>query len=361
MSNTSIRNRAKTYFDIIKDYTMGITSEDGSFVDPSTAIAELSKKVSEMNEIIQRLSKDSFAEVSDTDGFASAMADPNAAVVTVSSGTFVAPTEPIQRSVILKGSCSGVSAATGDRCSDVTGEDETVLTGALSFSEGADAILDGLTVSVETFVSLAGNSDVTMRNCRIVDCAPDRAKSYLIKGTSFDNKVKLVLDGCYFGTNTANELGKMYNGLELQATLLDGSIISNCYFAKNCVTHNVINIYGIDEGATVYIKNNHFEYSANAIRLGVVGEPTCRIICEGNSYDATDPDPNWAGLMIIQPYGKQTTSHANMTVEINNTKHSDNGQLVYLFTNPSDTQFTEENKPKVYVNGVLQKLDPVEV
>lgn len=359
MANESIRSTAKSFRDVIAHYVMGMKDKDGNFLDPVKALVDLEAKVTSLEEMVNILSKDAVAEATDQGTLDAAFSNADVAVVNVASGTFTPPAEAIAKPILIKGANAGVSAATGDRCTDVTPEGETVITGAMTFAEGATAVLDGVTITPDTFVSLAGSSDVTLRNVRVVDCTPDAAKSFIIKGTSFDNKVKLNLSGCYFGNNESNELGNIYNGFELNATLLDGSIIENCYFAKDCVTHNVINIYAVDEGATITIRNNHFEKSANAIRIGVIGEPTCTIVMTGNSYDETDADPNWAGLCIIQPYTTKTTSFKNMTVIVEDTVRPDKGQLIYMFANPTDTQLTEETVPTIIVDGVVQKDVPI--
>lgn len=181
----------------------------------------------------------------------------------------------------------------------------------------------------------------------------DAAKSYLVKSTQ-PNPLKLIVENCYLGTNTANSVGNIYNGLELNCILKDGSSISNNYFAAAACTHNAINIYAVEDGATIHIDNNHFEYSGNAIRIGIKGEPTCTIACNGNSYDATDSTDEYAGLLLVQPYGKQTTSFANCTIKIDDTVHSDSKQLYYLYAGADDMQFTNFNKPTIIIDGITE-------
>ena len=264
----------------------------------------------------------------------------------------------LSRNVNLVGYYSTTSANEGDRCSDIISENETVIDGTLIIDGDSNVKLTGLTFTNNSLIEVKNNGTLTMSNCKVVDVEPDAQKSFIIKSIQA-NPVKLVIENCYFGTNGTNSIGSIYNGFELNCTLKDGSSISNNYFAAEVCTHNVINIYAVEEGATVYINNNHFEYSANAIRIGIKGEPTCTIVCDGNSYDATDAVyVDYAGLLLVQPYGKQTTSFANCTIKINNTVHSDDLQLYYLYAGSGDMQFTDSNKPIIIVDGVTE-VQPV--
>lgn len=210
----------------------------------------------------------------------------------------------------------------------------------------ADVTFDGFTFYKDSLIDIKCEGNITFKNCRFDLLTADKLKSFII--TSSDSKpVKLVIEDCYFGTNNENEVGKIYNGLELNCILKDGSSISNNYFEKSTCTHNIINIYNVEEDATISINNNFFEYSGNAIRIGIKGEPKCTINIDGNEYNETDANDEYAGLVLVQPYGKETTSFANCTINITNTKHDDEKQLYYLYAGEDDMQFTEENKPVI--------------
>lgn len=351
----SIRSTANSYRDVVRHYVMGNEDANGNPTVTKKDIDQLTEKLNAMEEMMSIISKDAITDATDQDAFGNAFSNADVSVVKVAAGTYSAPVEAVTKSMMVNGAQQGVSASSGDRCTDETAETETVISGAMNFGEGATAIVDGVTLTPNAPVTISGSADLTMRNSRIVDREPDAAKSFIIKSTSFDNKIKLNISGMYFGNNPTNETGNVYNGLELQATLQDGSVIENCYFAKDCLTHNHINIYGVEDGATIYIRNNHFECSKNAIRIGIVGEPTCTIVMEGNSYDETDSDPAWAGLLLIQPYNTRTTSFKNLTVIMNNTTHPDDGQLYYLYAQPTDMQFTEDNVPTIIIDGVTQE------
>lgn len=117
--------------------------------------------------------------------------------------------------------------------------------------------------------------------------------------------------------------------------------------------------------ATIDISGNHFEYSANAIRIGFVGSPSCTINIFNNTYDETDTEnPKWAGLLLIQPYGKQTISFGDLKVYLKRNRCTKKGtkyQDWYLYCNESDTQITGELYPQVYIDGILQEEPVVEI
>ena len=73
-----------------------------------------------------------------------------------------------------------------------------------------------------------------------------------------------------------------------------------------------------------------------------------------NSYDSTDVG-EYAGLVLIQPYGQATTSMKNVVINIDDTiNNSGEEQLWYYYAGMKDAQLAIEDRPKVYINGVLQ-------
>lgn len=284
------------------------------------------------------------------------------AVVTVPAGEFV-DALTFSSDVIIKGSNAGISAASGTRRTQEIAANETVISGKISVADGKVMELDGVTLTGEAAMSVVKSENVTLNNCKFVDVIPTDKKSYLIKGEKQDAPSKLVIENCYFGNNVVTDGMAYYNLFEINTTLADGSRIANNYFAKECCNHNLINVYNVAEGATVEIENNHFEYSGNAIRVGIIGEPECTINVKNNSYDETDTSNNgeYAGLLLVQSYGKATTSWNNCKINIEGTKHSDDLQLWYAYTGGSDTPINETNCPTVTIDGeVVMKAEPVE-
>lgn len=258
----------------------------------------------------------------------------------------------------IRGFYSTVPANTGMRCSDDIDSNEAIIANKIICESGANIVFQGLTITEDSLIELRDAKTVTFKNCKFVSINPTSNKTFLISGrgaTASSDKVKVMIEGCYFGNND-NSSNAIYNGLEFGFQLAKGSYIKNCYFAKNCVNHNIINIYSVEDGAVIYITGNHFEYSANAIRIGTIGNAKAHIIISDNTYDETDPDEKYAGLLLIQPYLKDTISMADLRIDINNTTKPE-GQLYYTYFGPNDTQMNETLWAKLYVDGVKQVLD----
>lgn len=172
-----------------------------------------------------------------------------------------------------------------------------------------------------------------------------------IMPNSWDKSVKIVFENNYFGDNDG-----IYNLMELNCSLADGSSISGNTFSEHSCTHNHINVYQVDDNATININNNVFAHSANGIRIGCKGAPKgVTINITGNRYDSTDTsdDGAWAGLFFIQPYGKQTTDMSGITINVSgNVNNSGIEQLFYYYAGVNDAQLVADRKlPVVKING----------
>lgn len=248
----------------------------------------------------------------------------------------------------IAGSQIDVMANTGSRCTNSELEDETVIAGKITIQDGANVVLSGLTLSKDAKIVLEGDCELTLINCRVLNLNNGGVRSIISSG--FNCNAKIHINGCYFGSNT-----DIYNAFNFNCKLTEAEIADN-YFAADVCSHNIINIYNVDEGTNILINRNIFEKSANAIRVGIIGEPQCLIYCEGNKYNATDVNKDYAGLMIIQPYEKQTTSFANCQIVLNNTVHSDSYPIYYLYTGENDMQFNDKNKPVITIDGKAESL-----
>lgn len=260
-------------------------------------------------------------------------------------------------SLILEGYYADTPANYGTRCNDDILDQEDLFTGLITCGKDTDIVLNGLTFSNEALVLTEQPKSLTIKNCKFVNMASE-GKSYMIMEKTFnDTPTKVIIENCYFGNNAYDDTNSIYNLFEGRVKLADGSSISNNYFAKACCTHNIINIYDVEKDASINIENNIFEYSANAIRFGCVGNPSCTINIIGNTYEETDMlYPDYAGLLLIQPYGTQTESYENVDINLTNTKGPEgyDGQLYYIYCGSSDTQLTEQMKPSIFIDGVLQ-------
>lgn len=172
-----------------------------------------------------------------------------------------------------------------------------------------------------------------------------------------EGNARLTIKGCTF--DNCGEYS--YNLFEIYANLGQSIWIDNI-FKDNCCTHNQISLYGIqnnpiwkidenEANTSIIIERNVCEKSANFIRLGFKGKPEGEVIIRNNTYNSTDDNPDYAGILIVQPFKKLTESFKDVTIELNDNKHTDNYQLGYLYAGSNDTQWTEYNKPTVIIDG----------
>ena len=279
-------------------------------------------------------------------------------VVPLSMGTYVEEIN-VSKDITIKGAQAGVPATYGSTRTNKNNSLETVLSAKINVAENTSVTLDGVTLTETAALSLKNAKGVTLKNCRILSLEPATERSFVVL-TNGTTPEKLVVKNCYFGSNVLSGTNKFYNLFEMNAPLADGSEISGNYFENFANTNNSICIYNVEDGATITIKNNTWERSANGIRVGVKGAPTCTINIENNTYLDTETDnPEWAGLVLVQPYGKETTSMAGVTININKTKHNDDLQLYYLYNGTNDMQFDETNMPTITVDGVVETNLPI--
>ena len=152
----------------------------------------------------------------------------------------------------------------------------------------------------------------------------------------------------------------MYNLFELNMTLQSNTTVKNCYFTEKSFKNNAINLYQVAKGAYINVVGNTFEFAGNGVRVGAKGEPECVVNVNNNTYFKTlQPTAvkNEAGLVIIQPYGAATTDFSGVTVNINGTKNESDVEQIWYYTRGSKTEnFTAEQLPKVFVDGVRQEV-----
>lgn len=257
----------------------------------------------------------------------------------------------------IEGSQAGVDASSGSRVTSIDPIDETVFNGSVTLN--GTARLDGVTLKAKPVIKNA--KAITLENIRILSVnapAGSHLDQAVIAIDQWSEPVQLIVDGCYFGNNTG-----VYNVFELNTPLKNGSSISNNYFSAAVGSHNIINIYAVEDNAEIEIKDNYFEKSASAARIGTKGNVTAVFNFDGNAYDATDMtdvegdlDYEWAGLITIQPYGNQTISMKNITINIDDTIVLDSipQQLFIYYEGAADTHLDNTNKPTIKVDGVQE-------
>ena len=263
----------------------------------------------------------------------------------------------IPAGVTIRGANAGISAAKGYRAQGGVIEGETVISAPITAATG-NIILDGVTLTGKAVLTPGHDAELVVSNTRFVDFVGDgtntsRGKNdAIIKGVNATDDVKLVVMNSYFGEATG-----IYNLAELGCNLQSGSSIRNCYFAANACRNNAIAIYEVADEASIAIVDNTFEKSANAVRIGTKQAAECTINITNNTYMETDSNEAYAGLVLIQPYGKVTTSMGAVTININGTKNmTEQEQLWYYYAGNGDAKLEGEDLPKVYVDGVKQEV-----
>lgn len=291
--------------------------------------------------------------VESTESIKDAIASATTGEVALSEGTF---TESliIDKDIKIKGAKAGISAAKSMNRNWTTLADETILDGLIEVSSEANITLDGVALTGDAYLSLGKAASVDLKNCVITGLKATAAKEYFMRMDS-SSPCKVNIENCYFGAYKG--AGKVYNLFEMQGKLQPGSVISGNYFAKGCCSNNAINIYEVENGSSIQIENNIWEYAANGIRIGTRGDATCTINITNNEYKATDESNEglYAGLVLIQPYSNKTTSMRNVTVNIRGTKHYDKFHIYYMFFAGKDMPLTIETAPTVTLNGITQK------
>lgn len=216
---------------------------------------------------------------------------------------------------------------------------------------GKDIVFDGFDFTESGYVKVQSAQSVTFRNCRVYSLNTESSKKNYWLIVQSGDSIKLVVENCYFG-DSLGSAGALYNFIEPNAVLVDGSGVCENYFTKDVCTHNAVNIYGAAEGAKIYVSDNVFEASAGTVRIGMKGAPACEIEMSGNKVLAGIPSygDDYQGLAMVQPYGKQTSSFENVTIAMNgNTCPGE--QLIYAYSGSNDTTLTADNMPTIFVDG----------
>lgn len=217
----------------------------------------------------------------------------------------------------------------------------------------AEVSFRGLTFTGATFPVVNAAKEVSFVNCRFEGQNPTAAKTYGIKTAVSETPIKMTVSGCYFGAPVADATGKLYNLFELNTPLASGSSFRDLYFDVDGCTHNFINIYDCADNAVVTIDNCYAAVSKNMIRLGVKGAKAIKLNINNCSYAETDQDVAWAGVMLMQPYGKATTDMSKWVININKLDNKSGvDQVAYLYFGKTDMPYDETKLPSMFVDGV---------
>ena len=234
----------------------------------------------------------------------------------------------------------------------ITFEGETVLSGPINVNGAAVELeLNGLVLTKEALLNITGATKLTLKNCIVAGITPTSKNVSYIK-TGNGTPLEIAVENNYFAAFIPEENRNIYNFMNMDATLLDGSHVTGNYFEEGYNTNDGISIYNIRDGATITISGNTWEFAGNGIRIGTKGAPVdVTINIEDNTYNKTLDNSN-AGLVCIQPYNRSTSSMAGLTIIMTNNQHNDDKRTWYMFQTKNDMEFTEETIPTVVEDGV---------
>lgn len=259
--------------------------------------------------------------------------------------TLVGPNDVPQKKRVV----SEVSVQDAEPKSDIPG---AVIAAPITI-DSADAVVEfrGMSFTGDFRPVINAAKSVSFINCRFENINAPDAKTMLINLKS-GAETKVIIRGCYFGAPAAGSAGNMYHITELTGKLTKGSAFNGNYFDENCTVHNQLNFYDVVDGAVIDVQNNYAAKSASMARVGFKGEAKVTVNFIGNKYDATDADPEWAGLVTLQPYGKATTDMTGWRILISNTTNNSGvEQIVVQYFASADMPYDETKLPEVYVDG----------
>ncbi|MCM1531960.1 MAG: hypothetical protein NC114_06770 [Ruminococcus flavefaciens] len=257
-------------------------------------------------------------------------------------------------------------------------DDKTVLAGAVKF-EGSGFIMGGMITGPITMNTVPAEGDtesapvnvvlsnveltekgtievyaidrLTVENCYFHDHVFEASKGYMIRMRTEANMVIDIRDNT-FGPEPA----ACYNYIECLAKLGDGSRVVKNMCLDKCCSHNVVNFYNAQDGATIVVSDNEHA-TADFMRIGFKGnvqDVTVRL--ENNVFGpCVRIDPAYNGYLCVQPYGTATTSFKGVTIELNNNE-CDVVQEMHLLTTSTTLAWTKETMPTVIIDGAVQHM-----
>lgn len=225
-------------------------------------------------------------------------------------------------------------------------------------ANGKDVVLNGLDFTKNGYLEIKNANMVVVKNCRVykLNCESS-SKNYWLKVLG-DIPIQLKVINSFFGDNIGTK-GKLYNLFEMNAKLKSESTFSNNWFTANCCTHNTINIYGAEDGATIYSNGNHYADGYHSIRIGIKGNPVCKVIFNDNDLQFISEEPDylkWATMVTIQPYGTETTDFKNLTISASGNRLSYNKTPILGYFGSKDTPLSRESMPTIESSDIDHKV-----
>lgn len=284
------------------------------------------------------------------DDINAALSNSETGMVVLGTGEFTQDLTLTQNTTIC-GAWAGINGVSRKNDPESFG-DETVISGTITIPTGTNLILDGVTLSKNARIVATDATNVELKNVIVEGLVANGKNSFVVYLPNGETPVKFVVRNSYFGANEADADGnKLKNGFELTAPLADGSMIAGCYFTTGVCNNNIICLYKADDGATITVRDNIFEESRNAIRVGTMGDVEVHYELINNTYYATD-EGNYAGLLLIQPYATKTISMAKNVIRMVGTKNeTEHSQIYYVYYNDTDTHMTPKVLPTLIIDG----------
>lgn len=216
-------------------------------------------------------------------------------------------------------------------------------------AQGQEIVLDGLDFTADGRITVKNAGKLIIRNCRVYKVNSNAGARTHWLNILGDIETVVDINNNYFDHNRAG----IYNLLEMTAKLGDGSNISSNFFGPDACSHNTVNVYGAQENANITINNNIFKLTDGTIRIGTKGDVKHSFDIHYNEYKFVGEEADdYCKLVLVQPYGKATTSFANCKIYMDGNVIPEGLGEAYIYSGSKDTLMDETNIPKIYVNGV---------
>lgn len=244
----------------------------------------------------------------------------------------------------------------------ITGEDGVIINSSLEFT-GGDVTLSDLIIQTKDLskslisnnfqILYKGTGNFNMINNSII--AKDSIRSLI----SCETTGKVCIENNIFNVGD----GLIYNGIELcinkESSLADGSTIRNNNF-RGKFKNNTISIYTVDNNSEIFIIDNYFENSNNAIRLSNVSNSIATFNIINNKYDNTAQDA-YAGFILLQDYSKDNNKQSftiykiiidnligpDGNLVIGNVRGGLDKQIYYVYSDREASILENTNQPYV--------------
>lgn len=108
--------------------------------------------------------------------------------------------------------------------------------------EGINVVFDGITFTGDGHIEVQNAGSVTVQNCRVYSLnAPEGQSSWMKVET--EAPVQIHVEHCYFGKNPA----ELHSLFEMNSKLLEGSEISDNYYAEDCCAEEAIYLKDLEQ------------------------------------------------------------------------------------------------------------------